>query len=110
MMCRGLLSDSSISVAGKRKLAVVIPVYATVQDDLKFLLYMLRELKKQRRQLDLLVLVDDASPLTVPEFTIQAMFPYPQVGADLLFCILQSARVCLGSQCLHIPTNGFVTA
>lgn len=62
--------------AGPRKLAVVIPVYATVQGDLNFLLYMLRGLKMQRRQMDLLVLVDDASPLAVPSFNIKTMFPH----------------------------------
>lgn len=53
-------------IDGHNFIAVVLPVYARTEHDLAMLFKVLQYLSKQKRPADLIVLVDDGSPLTIP--------------------------------------------
>lgn len=53
-------------IDGHNFIAVVLPVYARTEHDLALLFKVLQYLSKQKRPADLIVLVDDGSPLTIP--------------------------------------------
>lgn len=57
---------------GAGRMAVVVPVYITDPDDMVLLLQMLSGLASQTRQLDVLIVVDDASLVPVPTIHINA--------------------------------------
>lgn len=53
-------------------MAIVVPVYITVARDMVLLLQMLCGLANQTRQVDVLIVVDDASLIRLPTFQINA--------------------------------------
>eukprot|EP00884_Botryococcus_braunii_P008869 jgi/Botrbrau1/17984/Bobra.0457s0003.1 len=64
--------------SGRWRKAIVVPVYITAAKDMELLLQMLCGLVKQTRQVDLLIVVDDASPICLPSFCINRINPVTQ--------------------------------
>lgn len=53
-------------IDGHNFIAVVLPTYARTEHDLALLFKVLQHLSQQKRPADLIILVDDGSPLTIP--------------------------------------------
>lgn len=54
------------AIDGHNFIAVVLPIYVQIERDLALLFKVLQHLSKQKRPADIIILVDDASPLPVP--------------------------------------------
>lgn len=54
------------AIDGHNFIAVVLPIYVQIEQDLALLFKVLQHLSKQKRPADIIILVDDASPLPVP--------------------------------------------
>lgn len=64
MTCR--VATRQPEIDGHNFIAVVLPVYARTEHDLALLFKVLQHLSKQKRPADLIILVDDGSPFTIP--------------------------------------------
>ena len=60
------MAEKQPEVDGHNFIAIVLPIYLRTSQDLALLLKALQHLSKQKRPADIIIVVDDASPLPIP--------------------------------------------
>lgn len=77
---RGRPKNNQVHLHSRLILGVVVPVFAKSQGDIIRLIQALDKIAKQTRQPDFLVLVDDGSPVIVPDMIRSSPPPPPPLN------------------------------